>query len=80
MEFDQELDTRGLLCPIPILKTKVAMDKLQPGQVLKVVTTDPGSVRDMEAFARQTRNPLLLSRVDGKDYTFFLCKEGTQER
>jgi tRNA 2-thiouridine synthesizing protein A len=76
MEFDQELDARGLLCPIPILKTKAAMDKLQPDQVLKVVSTDPGSVRDMEAFARQTRNPLLDSRVDGKDYIFFLRKEG----
>jgi tRNA 2-thiouridine synthesizing protein A len=75
MEFDQELDTRGLLCPIPILKTKVAMDKLQPGQVLKVVSTDPGSVRDMEAFARQTRNPLLHTQVDGKDHIFFLRKE-----
>jgi TusA-related sulfurtransferase len=79
MEFDQELDTRGLLCPIPILKTKVAMDKLRTGQVLKVVSTDPGSVRDMEAFARQTRNPLLHSRVDGKDHIYFLRKEGAEE-
>jgi len=79
MDFDQELDTRGLLCPIPILKTKVAMDELRPGQVLKVVSTDPGSVRDMEAFARQTRNPLLHSRVDGRDHIYFLRKEGAQE-
>jgi tRNA 2-thiouridine synthesizing protein A len=79
MNFDRELDARGLLCPIPILKTKVAMDELRPGQVLKVVSTDPGSVRDMEAFARQTRNPLLHSRVDGKDHIFFLRKEGAQE-
>ena len=76
MHFDQELDTRGLLCPIPILKTKAAIDKLQSGQILKVVSTDPGSVRDMEAFARQTRNPLLQSLVDGKDHIFFLRKEG----
>jgi tRNA 2-thiouridine synthesizing protein A len=76
MEFDHELDTRGLLCPIPILKTKVAIDGLQSGQVLKVVSTDPGSVRDMEAFARQTRNPLLHSLVDGEDYVFFLRKKG----
>ena len=80
MDFDQELDTRGLLCPIPILKTKLAIDKLQPGQVLKVVSTDPGSVRDMQAFARQTRNPLLRSSVDGKDHIFFLRKDGAQER
>jgi tRNA 2-thiouridine synthesizing protein A len=79
MNFDRELDARGLLCPIPILKTKVAMDKLQSGQVLKVVSTDPGSVRDMEAFARQTRNPLLHSSVDGGDHIFFLRKEGARE-
>ncbi|MHC4372241.1 MAG: sulfurtransferase TusA family protein [Planctomycetota bacterium] len=79
MEFNQELDTRGFLCPIPILKTKGAMDKLQPGQVLKVVSTDPGSVRDMQAFARQTRNPLLHSMVEGKDFVFFLRKDGVQE-
>jgi tRNA 2-thiouridine synthesizing protein A len=76
MDFNQELDTRGFLCPIPILKTKVAMDKLQSGQVLKVVSTDPGSVRDMQAFARQTRNSLLHSMVEGKDYVFFLRKDG----
>lgn len=76
MDFDQELDTRGLLCPLPILKTKVAMDKMRPGQVLKIVSTDAGSVRDMQAFAKQTANPLLQSLVDGKDYVFFLRKNG----
>jgi len=80
MEFDQELDTRGLLCPLPILKTKVAMDRMRPGQVLKVVSTDAGSVRDMEAFARQTQNPLLQSLVDGKDYVFFLRKSAGSDR
>ena len=74
MDFDQELDTRGLLCPIPILKTKGAIDTMQPGQVLKVVSTDAGSVRDMEAFARQTANRLLHSFVEGKDFVFFLRK------
>ena len=77
MEFDQELDTRGMFCPIPILKTKVAIDKLRPGQVLKVIATDPGSVRDMQAFAKQTKNPLLNSEVAGKEYIFFLRKDGT---
>ena len=76
MDFDQELDKRGLLCPIPVLKTKVTMDKLRPGQVLKVISTDPGSVRDFAAFARQTRTPLLDSRADGEDHIFFLRKEG----
>ena len=76
MRFDQELDARGLLCPLPILKTKVAMDKLQNGQVLKVVATDAGSMRDMEAFARQTGNPLLQSLAEGKEFIFYLRKEG----
>lgn len=74
MEFDRELDTRGLLCPIPILKTRAAIDAMQPGQVLKVVSTDAGSVRDMQAFARQTANPLLHTFVDGRDFVYFLRK------
>ena len=80
MDFDRELDTRGLLCPIPVLKTKAAIDTMQPGQVLKVVSTDAGSVRDMQAFARQTANPLLHAFVDGKDFVFFLCKRDTGAR
>jgi tRNA 2-thiouridine synthesizing protein A len=80
MEFDQELDTRGLMCPLPIIKTKTAMDMLQPGEVLKVVSTDAGSVRDMEAFARHTRNALLDSHVDGSDYVYFLRKNGSGGR
>lgn len=74
MDSDRELDARGFLCPIPIVKTKVAMDGLEPGQVLKVISTDPGSMRDMEAFARQTGNALLDTRVEGKDHIFFLRK------
>lgn len=77
MNFDQELDTRGLLCPLPILRTKVAMDGLQVGEVLRVVSTDAGSVRDMAAFAKHTRNDLLDSRVDGEDYIYYLKKNGT---
>ncbi len=50
MQFDRELDTRGLNCPLPILRTKKALNELQSGQVLKVVSTDPGSVKDFEAF------------------------------
>jgi tRNA 2-thiouridine synthesizing protein A len=77
MSFNQELDTRGLLCPLPILKTKVAMDGLQMGEVLKVVSTDAGSVHDMEAFAKHTRNTLVDSRVDGGDYVYYLRKSGS---
>ena len=74
MEFDQELDARGLLCPLPIFKTRIAVDKLQPGEILKVISTDAGSVQDMQAFAKHTRNALVDSRVDGEDYVYYLRK------
>ena len=59
MQFDKELAARGLSCPLPILKTKKALADLTSGQVLKVTATDPGSIKDMQAFANQTGNPLL---------------------
>jgi tRNA 2-thiouridine synthesizing protein A len=59
MQVHKELDTRGLNCPLPILKAKKALAEMQTGEVLKVVSTDPGSVRDFQAFARQTGNELL---------------------
>ena len=59
MNHDKELDARGLSCPLPILKTKKALSDLTSGQVLKVVATDPGSIKDMQAFANQTGNPLV---------------------
>lgn len=59
MEISKELDTRGLNCPLPILKAKKALAEMNSGQTLKVVATDPGSVRDFQAFARQTGNELL---------------------
>ena len=66
MDNTQELDTRGLNCPLPILKAKKALASLQSGEVLKVVSTDPGSVRDFQAFARQTGNELVeQTNVDG---------------
>ena len=66
MDSTQELDTRGLNCPLPILKAKKALASLQTGDVLKVVSTDPGSVRDFQAFARQTGNELVeQTNVDG---------------
>ena len=76
MEFDRELDTRGLLCPLPIVKTRAAMAGLRPGEVLRVVSTDAGSVHDMPAFAQLTRNTLVDSRVDGSDYVYYLRKKG----
>ena len=66
MDTTQELDTRGLNCPLPILKAKKALVTLQSGEVLKVLSTDPGSVRDFQAFARQTGNELVeQTNVDG---------------
>ena len=59
MDITKEIDTRGLNCPLPILKAKKALAELSAGQVLKVLTTDPGSVRDFQAFAKQTGNELV---------------------
>jgi tRNA 2-thiouridine synthesizing protein A len=59
MDAHKELDTRGLNCPLPILKTKKMLSEMLSGEVLKVVSTDPGSIRDFQAFARQTGNELI---------------------
>lgn len=75
MQFDKDLDARGLNCPLPIIKTKKALNDLGSGQVLRVTSTDSGSLRDMEAFARQTGNALLSSAQDGDAYVFFLKKK-----
>lgn len=74
MEFDKELDARGLNCPLPILRTKKTLKELESGQVLKVIATDPGSVKDMQAFARQTGNVLISSAETGGEYAFMLRK------
>ena len=66
--FDREVDARGLNCPLPILKAKKALAELGSGQVLKVVSTDPGSVRDFQAFARQTGNELVEQKAEGADF------------
>ena len=68
MNIDQELDTRGLNCPLPILKAKKALSGMASGQVLRVTATDSGSVRDFQAFARQTGNELLEQLTAGADY------------
>ena len=75
MNFDKELDTRGLNCPLPILKAKKALNDMQSGQVLKIVATDPGSVKDFQAFAKQTGNDLLSQAEAGKEFTFFLKRK-----
>ena len=75
MDFDQELDARGLNCPLPILRTKKALANLQSGQVLKVLATDPGAVKDFEAFSRQTGHQLVSQAADAKEFTFFMRKK-----
>jgi TusA-related sulfurtransferase len=72
MSFDKEVDTCGLNCPLPILKAKKALTDMLSGQVLQVRATDPGSVRDFEAFARQTGNELVSSTAEGDQFIFNL--------
>jgi tRNA 2-thiouridine synthesizing protein A len=75
MEHDNELDARGLNCPLPILRARKALNEMTSGQVLRIVATDPGSVKDFESFARQTGNSLLSQSGDGKEFTFFIAKK-----
>ena len=75
MNFDKELDARGLSCPLPILKTKKSLNELTSGQVLKIVATDPGSVKDFDAFANQTGHALLSSTVEDKNFIFYMKKK-----
>ena len=73
-EFDQELDASGLNCPLPILRAKKALGSMSSGQVLRIVATDPGSVKDFEAFASQTGNELLDSGEEGGKFVFRMKK------
>ncbi|MBS0325722.1 MAG: sulfurtransferase TusA family protein [Proteobacteria bacterium] len=75
MEFDKDLDARGLNCPLPILRAKKALGEMTTGQVLRIVATDPGSVKDFEAFAKQTGNPVVEQSASNKEFTFFLRKK-----
>jgi TusA-related sulfurtransferase len=72
MQAQKEIDTRGLNCPLPILKAKKALAEMTSGQVLKVVATDPGSVRDFQAFARQTGNDLLEQTSTDDEFVHYL--------
>jgi tRNA 2-thiouridine synthesizing protein A len=72
MNIDKEIDTRGLNCPLPILKAKKALADLKSGQTLKVVSTDAGSVRDFQAFAKQTGNELVEQTTQGVDFIHVL--------
>lgn len=75
MDFDKEVDARGLNCPLPILKAKKALAEMASGQVLRVLATDSGSVRDFQAFAKQTGNALLEHSEDNKEFTFYMRRK-----
>jgi tRNA 2-thiouridine synthesizing protein A len=75
MEFIKDLDARGLNCPLPILKTKKALAEMTSGEVLRVQATDPGSVRDFQAFAKQTGNELVQQDKDGDVFIFFMKRK-----
>ncbi len=72
MEPSKDLDTRGLNCPLPILKAKKALADMASGQMLRVVSTDPGSMRDFQAFARQTGNELVEQTTQGAEFVHLL--------
>lgn len=76
MEFDKEVDARGLNCPLPILRAKKALAEVESGQTVKVLATDPGSVKDFQAFARQTGNDLLSqNETPERVFEFYLRRK-----
>jgi len=72
--FDQELDASGLNCPLPILRAKKSLAGMSAGQVLHIIATDPGAVKDFEAFAKQTGNELMESKEEGGKFVFLIKK------
>jgi tRNA 2-thiouridine synthesizing protein A len=74
-DYNEELDASGLNCPLPILRAKKTLNKMESGQVLRVIATDPGSVKDFDAFAKQTGNELINQEQEGDKYTFFIKKK-----
>jgi tRNA 2-thiouridine synthesizing protein A len=74
MDFNQELDARGLNCPLPILRCKKAMNGMEAGEVLKIIATDPGSVKDFEAYCKQTGHELMETAEADGEFTFFIKK------
>lgn len=75
MEFDRELDVKGLNCPLPILRTKKTLAEMESGQVLRVLATDPGSLKDFPAFAKQTGNALVEQREENKVFEYYLKRK-----
>ena len=75
MNFDKDLDARGLNCPLPILRAKKALTDMQSGQVLRITSTDPGSVKDFQAFCKQTGNELLSQSEAQKEFIVFMKRK-----
>ena len=75
MEFDRELDVKGLNCPLPILRTKKTLAEMESGQVLRVLATDAGSLKDFPAFAKQTGNELIDQQEENRVFEFFLKRK-----
>lgn len=75
MNFDKNLDVRGLNCPLPILRSKKSLADMASGQVLRVIATDPGAVIDFQVFSDQTGNSLLLLSEKNKEFTFYIKKK-----
>jgi tRNA 2-thiouridine synthesizing protein A len=73
-DFDTELDARNLACPLPVLRAKKAIAEMSSGQTLKLIATDPGSVKDFDAFCSQTGNELVSSTEQGGEYHFLIKK------
>ncbi len=72
--YDEELDASGLNCPLPMLRAKKALNTMDSGKILRIIATDPGSVKDFEAFSKQTGNELLESKEVGGKYEFLIKK------
>jgi len=75
MEFAHDLDARGLKCPLPILKIRKVLNQAETGDVIRMVSTDQGSLKDIESFCMQTGNTLLSSASDDREHTFFVRKD-----
>ncbi len=75
MNFDKDLDARGLNCPLPILRAKKALTDMLPGQILRITATDPGSVKDFQAFCKQTGNELISQTEANKEFIVLMKRK-----
>lgn len=75
MEFDRELDAKGVACPLPILRTKKLLAEMESGQVLRIQVTDPGSLKDFPAFAKQSGNELVGQKEENRVFEYFIKRK-----